>query len=113
MLGALCEVDLVCINQHDLMERTQQASLMTKISTQAAKVLIWLGDEDDTSPLAFTLLKTCALIAQKAYTADTQADIVAFRGRRGRSERACRRSEYVIRTSVLGTIVVSPGASPC
>ena len=102
----------MCINQHDLMECTQQASLMTKIFTQAAKVLIWLGDEDDAS-LAFTLLKTCALLAQKPYTVDTQADIVAFRGRRGRSERACTRSEYVIRTSVLGTIVVSPGASPC
>lgn len=32
-------------------------------------------------PLAFTLLKTCALVAQKAYTTDIQADIVAFRRR--------------------------------
>jgi hypothetical protein len=59
------------------------------------------------------LLKTCASIAQKAYTTDIQAEIVAFRGTPGRSERAYTRSEYVVGTSVLGTIVDSPGAGPC
>jgi hypothetical protein len=52
------------------------------------------------------------LIAQKAYTTDIKADIVAFRGRRDGPREHHTRSEYVIDTSVLGTIVDSLRAGP-
>jgi hypothetical protein len=53
----------------------KQSTPVALLEALPAKVLIY---EDDTSPLAFTLLKTCALVAREAYTADTQADIVGL-----------------------------------
>jgi hypothetical protein len=53
-------IDALCINQQNITERTQQVPLLTKIFALASKVLIWLGDKDGTSPLAFTLPETCA-----------------------------------------------------
>ena len=37
-------VDAICINQHDLLERNYQVSIMTFIYTRAHRVIVWLGD---------------------------------------------------------------------
>ncbi|KAH8671614.1 heterokaryon incompatibility protein-domain-containing protein [Xylariales sp. PMI_506] len=39
--------DAVCINQSDLPERGDQVSLMARIYSQASRVLIWLGPDDN------------------------------------------------------------------
>ena len=47
-------VDQICVNQEDLEERSQQVSLMSSIYSIAKRVIIWLGDSDDTSHQAMT-----------------------------------------------------------
>ncbi|KAK6438856.1 hypothetical protein LTR95_004940 [Oleoguttula sp. CCFEE 5521] len=44
-------VDAVCVNQHDIAERSQQVSIMKRIYANASRVLVWLGPGDgDTAP---------------------------------------------------------------
>ncbi|ETS85595.1 hypothetical protein PFICI_03620 [Pestalotiopsis fici W106-1] len=52
--------DAVCINQQDLAERSQQVSLMGSIYSQANWVISWLGPSDDSTEIAFSLIKACA-----------------------------------------------------
>ncbi|KAI6353575.1 hypothetical protein ACKVWC_008558 [Pyricularia oryzae] len=49
-------IDAVCINQEDREERSQQVLQMRSIYARAAKTLVWLGPESDTSNLAMHLL---------------------------------------------------------
>ena len=42
-------VDAICINQEDLQEQGQQVQLMARIYSQAARVLVWLGETADDS----------------------------------------------------------------
>lgn len=49
-------VDQICINQEDLEERSQQVSLMGFIYSAAKRVVIWLGDTDNTSHQAMTFV---------------------------------------------------------
>jgi len=51
-------IDILCINQEDLDERTQQVSLMTKIYQSAESVVAWLGEQDTGIGRAFDLMKT-------------------------------------------------------
>lgn len=53
-------VDAVCINQQDLEERSSQVRMMGKIFGSGTKVLIWLGEEDEFTTMALTLLKDLA-----------------------------------------------------
>ncbi|KAM3536112.1 hypothetical protein MY4038_000578 [Beauveria bassiana] len=39
-------IDAICVNQHDLLERNIQVSMMTQIYGQAQSVIIWLGGFD-------------------------------------------------------------------
>jgi len=48
-------VDAVCINQHDLKERSYQVTLMSNIYRNACQVVVWLGPEDDDSFHAFNV----------------------------------------------------------
>ena len=50
-------VDAICINQSNFEERGQQVSRMRNIYSSAAHVVIWLGADDDDSPLAMTAVK--------------------------------------------------------
>ncbi|QDS77467.1 hypothetical protein FKW77_007084 [Venturia effusa] len=52
--------DALCINQHDLEERSQQVQLMSTIYSAAASVAIWLGPEEDDSSLAMDFLRGVA-----------------------------------------------------
>lgn len=56
-------VDAVCINQDDLDERSQQVSMMRDIYASAKRVLIWLGEDDDSSDGAFEAIQETATIS--------------------------------------------------
>jgi hypothetical protein len=49
-------IDAICINQHETQERNHQVSQMGIVFKQAAMVIIWLGDADDASTLAFRFI---------------------------------------------------------
>ncbi|CZR65443.1 uncharacterized protein PAC_15343 [Phialocephala subalpina] len=49
--------DQLCINQYDAEERGKQVALMRRIYTQAQKTKLWLGEDDDTSKQAFSLVR--------------------------------------------------------
>jgi hypothetical protein len=42
-------VDSICIDQSNLEERNSQVALMCRVYTQAESVVIWLGEEDESS----------------------------------------------------------------
>lgn len=56
----LCWIDAICIDQTNVEERNQQVTIMRRIYAQATRVLVWLGDEDETTELAFQKLGRCA-----------------------------------------------------
>ncbi|KAI0102967.1 heterokaryon incompatibility protein-domain-containing protein [Nemania sp. FL0031] len=49
-------VDGLCINQEDDQEKSSQVARMNDIYSKAASVLVWLGEADDLTPLAFDTL---------------------------------------------------------
>jgi len=50
-------VDAICINQKDPDERASQVEMMTDIFGRSSKVVIWLGDPDDSTQFLFEQLK--------------------------------------------------------
>ena len=46
-------VDAICINQQDLVERSQQVSLMRNICERADHVIVWLGKDNGNAKTAF------------------------------------------------------------
>ncbi|KAK5657875.1 hypothetical protein OQA88_2423 [Cercophora sp. LCS_1] len=57
--------DQVCINQQDLIERSQQVRHMSAIYQRAANVLVWLGDDTNGhAEPAFALVKSLANISR-------------------------------------------------
>ena len=50
-------VDALCINQNDIEERNNQVQRMQSLYQRATRTLVWLGEADDTSGLAFRLLE--------------------------------------------------------
>ena len=55
--GRLLWADAICINQDDIVERSQQILLMPQIYSSAFRVVAYLGEEADGSDLALQLLK--------------------------------------------------------
>ncbi|KAF7510857.1 hypothetical protein GJ744_005957 [Endocarpon pusillum] len=53
-------VDALCINQEDLDERANQVAMMIKVYHSAQKVWLWLGESDEHSEDAVTLLSMFA-----------------------------------------------------
>jgi hypothetical protein len=51
-------VDAACINQSDNVEKNTQVQLMSSIYTKAAKVIGWLGSEENNSALVFAILRS-------------------------------------------------------
>lgn len=51
-------IDAICINQNDLDEKSTQILHMLDIYKEAARVVIWLGDESITSALAVESMRT-------------------------------------------------------
>lgn len=50
-------VDAVCINQDDILEKTQQVRIMQEIYANAREVVIWLGKNSSDDALAFNALR--------------------------------------------------------
>lgn len=48
--------DVVCINQTDLDERSQQVNLMGDVYRSASHVLAWLGESDEDASMAIDFL---------------------------------------------------------
>lgn len=72
-------VDAICINQADIAERNEQVSLMKKVYSSAANVLVWLGPEADDSELAISLIKAWAVWGDNDDDATIEgADFVAM-----------------------------------
>jgi hypothetical protein len=51
-------VDLICINQQDTPERSQQVALMADIFRNAKKVIMWIREETDDTAAASTTITT-------------------------------------------------------
>jgi hypothetical protein len=49
--------DVICVNQKDLVERSQQVSLMPTLYSRANKVVVWLGAESHDSNLALDCIE--------------------------------------------------------
>jgi len=45
-------IDAICINQRNILERNHQVHIMSKIYSQARRVIVWLGEEDQNDRLA-------------------------------------------------------------
>ncbi|KAH7345819.1 heterokaryon incompatibility protein-domain-containing protein [Pyrenochaeta sp. MPI-SDFR-AT-0127] len=58
-------IDQICINQSDVEERSQQVQIMDKIYYGAQEVLIWLGDEEDDSDRALSLIGEINAISRR------------------------------------------------
>jgi len=61
-------IDAICINQRDVLERNSQVGLMGDIYRSAARVLIWLGEEDAQTVDAFKIFEDAYLAIDKAIT---------------------------------------------
>ncbi|KAF4948157.1 hypothetical protein FGADI_9852 [Fusarium gaditjirri] len=51
-------IDAICINQEDHEERTKQVAMMAGIFTAAEKVLMWHGEETESTRAAFEVIPT-------------------------------------------------------
>jgi hypothetical protein len=74
--GRLLWVDAICVNQADKTERSKQVSIMREIYSNAARVIIWLGEESESDCLAFQSLNAirCA-IRQRNLRSPTEAAV--------------------------------------
>jgi hypothetical protein len=52
-----CGADAICINQFDPVERGQQVQLMRDIYSEATRVIVWLGGEQDDSILTLETME--------------------------------------------------------
>jgi hypothetical protein len=50
-------IDSICINQNAIDERNHQVKLMGNVYQTASRVLIWLGEEDETTELAYSCIR--------------------------------------------------------
>ncbi|KIW84644.1 hypothetical protein Z517_00032 [Fonsecaea pedrosoi CBS 271.37] len=60
-------VDALCIDQASLAERNQQVNLMADIFKAAQGVVVWLGEEDDFTQDACTVVERIAAVPREAW----------------------------------------------
>jgi hypothetical protein len=51
-------IDSICIDQTDLLERTNQVNMMAAIYHSAVNVVVWLGEEDEHTKRSFDLIRS-------------------------------------------------------
>ena len=74
---------MICINQNDIEERNSQVSLMHRIYEQAEEVLVWMGEGDVFTELAFDsstkigLARGLPLYCRQVFDPEIAAGIVA------------------------------------
>lgn len=56
--GVSMWIDAICINQNDYQERGHQIAHMRSIYHRASRVMIWLGEADDTSDAAMDYIRS-------------------------------------------------------
>jgi hypothetical protein len=56
-------IDAICVDQSNLVERNEQVQLMAKLYQEAIQVVIWLGEEEEDTKLAFRMIKVWASAA--------------------------------------------------
>lgn len=66
-------IDAVCINQQDVKERNHQVNQMGRIYSEAQRVVVWVGESDDSSASAFravssTLVPHQRHVGKRAYS---------------------------------------------
>ena len=67
-------VDRVCIDQSNVLERTEQVQLMGEIYSKARLVVVWLGEEDSHTVPAFTLMERISKLATLSAIRSFHAD---------------------------------------
>ncbi|OCK76675.1 hypothetical protein K432DRAFT_359936 [Lepidopterella palustris CBS 459.81] len=55
-------IDQICINQQDDDEKAHQITLMRKIYQQSREVKFWIGEEDENTEVAFSLIEKLAAL---------------------------------------------------
>ena len=50
-------IDAICINQADSMEQSSQVEMMDRIYSSAETVIMWVGEEDETTPRLATFIE--------------------------------------------------------
>ncbi|KAM5352815.1 hypothetical protein ACJ41O_005537 [Fusarium nematophilum] len=68
-------IDAVCINQEDNHERTKQVAMMTKIYRSAKAVIMWLGEESDSTSAAFENLQVMVQVYQMLQTDEEKSPL--------------------------------------
>lgn len=58
-------IDALCINQRDLVERSNQVSFMGDIYSAAQNVIVWLGEDPGFGSEAMSLIRKVAKVARK------------------------------------------------
>ena len=56
-IGAYIWIDQVCINQKDIVERGSQVQLMTRIYSQCVRCDVWLGEANQDTHEAFSIIR--------------------------------------------------------
>ncbi|KAK1760089.1 heterokaryon incompatibility protein-domain-containing protein [Echria macrotheca] len=59
-------IDALCINQDDKNERASQVRIMDELYMRAASVIVWLGQDDRTTPAALATLEKLAVLGRDA-----------------------------------------------
>ncbi|GES64995.1 heterokaryon incompatibility protein [Aspergillus terreus] len=65
--GGKLWVDSLCINQDDPVEKAAQVQHMGRIYNQAGNIIVWLGESDDTSDLAISVLENLSKMQRAEY----------------------------------------------
>jgi hypothetical protein len=100
-------IDAICINQEDGEEKSHQVMQMTEIYFRAKQVLLWLGESDSSTALAFDTLRQ---FAQDDGTTDGSATLRKLHDEHSEREEAiCKLSErpYFSRVWVIQEAVVA------
>lgn len=63
-------IDSICINQEDNGEKARQVPLMADIYRNSITVIVWIGDSDELTPTAVTVLKRLASEQHRFETAE-------------------------------------------
>jgi hypothetical protein len=58
LLGSFRQYGAICINQQDLLERSQQVQMMGDIYSSARNVVIWLGEGTEYTDYALDMMNT-------------------------------------------------------
>jgi hypothetical protein len=67
-------IDAICINQADLDERADQVQIMGRIYGQAARVVVWLGEEDGATARALAVMHRFAPLVSPVPTSSRDAE---------------------------------------